>query len=311
MATIAVLSPETEEFRVYHETAEIFAGLAKPFGEDEVKWRWGDKKKSFKLHYITARQVMNRLDEVVGPESWWDDYVPAEHSVLCRLSIRLPDGRILTKCDAGGYAGMADEGDDDKSGFSDAFKRAGVKFGIGRELYGDGVARLRLAPGTEQEAPISGPPAAQARAPEPEAPEPEAPISGTIVPEASRETDPNNPWFWAFLTDEVETCNRLWRDEHGNEEEIANWEDAVLYMAKVTYGPRFHPYDPAEFTSAPQEWIGTLVKVANDPKPITVDGEVMTKGEWMSRHLQAYLADQWQGAIRRRNGIPIEASPRL
>jgi hypothetical protein len=34
---------------------------------------------------------------------------------------------------------MSDEGDDDKSGFSDAFKRAGVKFGIGRYLYRDGV----------------------------------------------------------------------------------------------------------------------------------------------------------------------------
>ena len=60
----------------------------------------------------------------------------------------------LTKSDAGGYAGMSDSGDDDKSGFSDAFKRAAVKFGIGRYLYRDGVPRfvqdrpstLRIAP---------------------------------------------------------------------------------------------------------------------------------------------------------------------
>jgi hypothetical protein len=62
--------------------------------------------------------------------------------VICRLSIRLPDGTTLTKSDAGGYAGMADSGDDDKSGFSDAFKRAAVKFGIGRYLYRDGVPRF-------------------------------------------------------------------------------------------------------------------------------------------------------------------------
>ena len=31
-----------------------------------------------------------RLDEVVGPENWWDDFVPLEHSVICRLTIRLP-----------------------------------------------------------------------------------------------------------------------------------------------------------------------------------------------------------------------------
>jgi hypothetical protein len=94
---------------------------------------------------------MNRLDEVLGPENWWDDYVSNEHSVICRLSIRLPeDGRVLTKADAGGYAGMADEGDDAKSGHSDAFKRAGVKFGIARELYGDGVANLGQPIQTEQ-----------------------------------------------------------------------------------------------------------------------------------------------------------------
>jgi hypothetical protein len=299
MATLATLSPETEEFRIEQETAEIFYKLAAPIEADRVKWRWGDQKKTFKLHYVTARTVMNRLDEVLGPENWWDDYVPAEHSVLCRLSIRLPDGRILTKCDAGGYPGMADEGDDDKGGYSDSFKRAGVKFGIARELYRDGVARLRLAPGTERE-------------PEPEAPPAGPPAvrdgSGAIAPDRGRETDPNNPWFWAFLMDEVETCNRLWRDEQGNEEEIADWGDAVLHMAKVTYGPRFHPYDPAEFTSAPQEWIGTLVKIANDRKSISVDGELMNKGEWMRRHLQAYLSDQWQAAIRRRNGIPPAAN---
>jgi len=82
---------------------------------------------------------MNRLDDTVGPENWWDEYTPLEHSVICRLTIRLPDGTTLTKSDAGGHAGMSDPGDDEKSGFADAFKRAAVKFGIGRYLYKDGV----------------------------------------------------------------------------------------------------------------------------------------------------------------------------
>ena len=68
--------------------------------------------------------------------------MPLEHSVICRLTIRLPDGTILTKCDAGGYAGLADPGDDDKSGFADAFKRTAVKFGVGRYLYRDGVPKF-------------------------------------------------------------------------------------------------------------------------------------------------------------------------
>lgn len=115
---------------------DLFAALAAPFDSSEIKNR---SQSGRQLHYITARTVMNRLDAVLGPENWWDHYVPGEKSVLCELTIRLPDGVTLTKSDAGGYAGMADSGDDDKSGYSDAFKRAAVKFGVARYLYGDGV----------------------------------------------------------------------------------------------------------------------------------------------------------------------------
>jgi hypothetical protein len=115
---------------------DLFAALAAPFQTDEVRSR---PQGGRQVPYVTARTVMNRFDEVLGPENWWDDYVPLEHSVICRLTIRLPDGSTLTKCDAGGYAGMADRGDDDKSGFADAFKRTAVKFGVGRYLYRDGV----------------------------------------------------------------------------------------------------------------------------------------------------------------------------
>jgi len=122
--------------------ADIFARLAAPFRdtvEPEVKVRVQAGKR---MQYITARTAMNRLDEVLGPENWWDDYQPLETCVICRLSIRLPDGQRVTKCDAGGAAGMADAGDDDKSAFSDAFKRAAVKFGVGRYLYQDGTANF-------------------------------------------------------------------------------------------------------------------------------------------------------------------------
>jgi len=118
---------------------ELFAALAAPFSPDEVRVR---PQGARQVQYITARTVMNRLDDVLGPANWWDEYLPLENSVICRLTIRLPDGTTLTKSDAGGYAGMADSGDDDKSGFSDAFKRAAVKFGIGRYLYRDGVPRF-------------------------------------------------------------------------------------------------------------------------------------------------------------------------
>lgn len=116
--------------------ADLFTALAAPFADGEVKVR---EQAGRKFHYITARTAMNRLDSVLGPSRWWDEYVPGNNGVLCRLTIRLPDGTTLTKCDAGGYAGMADQGDDEKSGVSDAFKRAAVKFGVGRYIYNDGV----------------------------------------------------------------------------------------------------------------------------------------------------------------------------
>lgn len=130
--------------------AGLWAQLAARFAPGEVKKRQGPGKVLF---YITARTVMNRLDDVVGPENWWDSYEPQERSVICHLTIRLPDGMEITKCDAGAYAGMQDAGDDEKSGLSDAFKRAAVKFGIGRYLYEDGVpqfVRDMLAPGKSQ-----------------------------------------------------------------------------------------------------------------------------------------------------------------
>jgi hypothetical protein len=135
------------------EHPELFAALARPFEANEVKVRVQAGKQ---LHYVTARTVMNRLDEVLGPEAWWDSFEPGENSVLCRLTIRLPDGVTLTKCDAGGCAGMSDPGDDDKSAMSDAFKRAAVKFGCGRYLYRDGVpafVRETLAASIVVEAP--------------------------------------------------------------------------------------------------------------------------------------------------------------
>lgn len=139
---------------------ELFAALAAPFDGREVKVL---AVKGREMRYITARTAMNRLDNVLGPERWWDDYIPGAESVICRLTILLPDGRELTKVDAGGYAGMADSGDDDKSGFSDAFKRAAVKFGVGRYLYRDGVpAFAEVEPSTTEQRARQAPPAAHA-----------------------------------------------------------------------------------------------------------------------------------------------------
>ena len=168
---------------------DLFAALAAPFEASEVRTR---SQGGRQLHYITARTAMNRLDNVFGPENWWDEYVPGENSVLCRLTVRLPDGKTLTKADAGGYAGMADSGDDDKSGFSDAFKRAAVKFGVGRYLYRDGVPTFANPAGLKTQdsglktnEPAAQPAPVEARPAESSVPRPEsserAPRSGRAL----------------------------------------------------------------------------------------------------------------------------------
>ena len=62
---------------------DLFADLAAPFEPHEVKNRSQGGKQ---LKYITARTVMNRLDEAVGPENWWDEYEAHDRSVVCKLT---------------------------------------------------------------------------------------------------------------------------------------------------------------------------------------------------------------------------------
>jgi len=87
------------------------------------------------LCYIDARDVMDRLDDVLGIENWTDDYeAGAAGGVLCRLTLTI-DGRQVTKTDAAENTDIEEV----KGGISDAFKRAAVKFGIGRYLYSAGT----------------------------------------------------------------------------------------------------------------------------------------------------------------------------
>ena len=72
---------------------------------------------------------------MLGVEGWQDEYeVLPDHSVLCRLRLKIGD-EWVTKMDVGGPSEQPDGGDRMKAAFSDALKRAAVKFGVGRYLY--------------------------------------------------------------------------------------------------------------------------------------------------------------------------------
>lgn len=111
--------------------------LAAPFEPTEIKFKPQAVKgnRALALAYVDARAIQDRLDEVLGVEGWSDDYeLLADGSAICRLRCKL-GGDWLTKVDVGSPSEQPDAGDRMKAAFSDALKRAAVKFGVGRYLY--------------------------------------------------------------------------------------------------------------------------------------------------------------------------------
>lgn len=88
--------------------------------------------------YISARQVMDRLDRVVGMGNWMSHFMPldkASGAVECTITIY-----NVAKSDVGYPNSQGDRQEKEalKSAYSDALKRAAVQWGIGRYLYRDG-----------------------------------------------------------------------------------------------------------------------------------------------------------------------------
>ena len=172
-------------------TAEIEAiaqALSAPFENSEVKFKpqHVSGNRALVVPFVDARVIQDRLDDVLGVMGWQDSYqcLP-DGAVVCRLCIRL-GVEWITKEDVGGQSEQPDEGDRRKAAFSDALKRAAVKFGIGRYLYRlkpqwvDYDPQKRQLVGTPR---LPGPVATPAPA---EAPAP-APVAGACSRRGPRE----------------------------------------------------------------------------------------------------------------------------
>lgn len=141
---------------------EFFRVLTAPFPDYDVKTivnKNGEVKTNrdgCEIKYIDANTLRNRLDSVVGPVGWYATYEDLGRGRKCKLSIRCPDengGWIwVTKEDGGGFAGMEekryvdgqaryeeDSQSDEKSAYSDSFKRACEAWGINRRYWYRGV----------------------------------------------------------------------------------------------------------------------------------------------------------------------------
>lgn len=130
--------------------------LTDKFTKEEIEWRIQTTGKSpqngnpwaMVLPYITSRAIMNRLDEVVGIYNWKDHYVQLKNGLMCTIFIKtkiitentLKTGEALGTTIEHEWIGKSDgapetERESFKGGMSDAFKRAAVKWGMGRYLY--------------------------------------------------------------------------------------------------------------------------------------------------------------------------------
>ena len=123
-------------------TTDMLAALAEPFAPERVSWRVGStnaknagndpaKLRGQALAYIDARDVQDRLDAVCGPSNWQNRFPLSDGKrVICEIGIRI-DGEWVWKSDGAGDTDYEGE----KGAISDAFKRAAVKWGVGRYLY--------------------------------------------------------------------------------------------------------------------------------------------------------------------------------
>lgn len=114
----------------HHEPLER---LQYPFRSDQIHWKPGAVKdgRGMGLAFIDARDVMNRLDDVLTPAGWQCRYPWSDgKKVVCEIGILL-DGEWIWKSNGAGDTAF----EEDKGALSDAFKRAAVMWGIGRYLY--------------------------------------------------------------------------------------------------------------------------------------------------------------------------------
>jgi len=106
--------------------------------QKKIPYKWKiqsftkDKTKASCVAYIDARDVMDLLDEVCGIDGWSDQYIILKDELYCGITI---NGTIKWDCGAEITNEFVSEQAKVKGHASDAFKRASVKWGVGRFLY--------------------------------------------------------------------------------------------------------------------------------------------------------------------------------
>jgi hypothetical protein len=113
--------------------------LSKPFTDYKWKVQTAGEYGCQCVAYLDARLVQDRLDSVVGPANWQNRYTRIG-GLFCEIGIYI-EGHWVWKSDIG----TESQAEKVKGEASDALKRAGVQWGIGRHLYGLGLVKVPAA----------------------------------------------------------------------------------------------------------------------------------------------------------------------
>lgn len=111
----------------------------RPLREDEIEVRVGrvfDSGSGVELLlYKTSRTDMCILDETVGNENWQCEFYEQKGTLFCKVGILVSRADGLCEWVWKDNAGSPSNMEAQKGEASDALKRAGSTWGIGRELY--------------------------------------------------------------------------------------------------------------------------------------------------------------------------------
>lgn len=113
--------------------------------KDEMPFKWRVQSQNDYgaqcVAYVDSRQVQDKLDDVVGTENWQSDYKVVNSNLYAGVAIRHPETKEwVWKWDCGTESNTEKE----KGEASDAFKRAAVKWGIGRFLYNKKLQKVEV-----------------------------------------------------------------------------------------------------------------------------------------------------------------------
>ncbi len=151
--SLSIFGRDQKEEAIMTKTID-FRRLQRHFTAIDIEWKpivyTKDRSRAMAAPYINSRAIMDRLDEVCGPENWRNEFaVGPDGGVLCAISIFV-NGSWITKWDGASNTDIEAV----KGGLTTSMRRAAVQWGIGRYLYRmpvrwepvDGKGRFQRSP---------------------------------------------------------------------------------------------------------------------------------------------------------------------